>query len=120
MHKDKVDATWPRGSNSSYVPVADLSAVAGRWTQITIHEIASANGDGLFELYLGRALVQRTQGPTIDPGDINYNFHLGYYRENEPAPGETQCPGTGVVYETPLLIRRGPNPGGIDAVPVLP
>ncbi len=120
VHKGVLDFTLPRGADSEYQFLANLSDVKGRWTQITIHEIASANADGLFEVYMNRTLVARKNGPTIDPGDINYNFHLGYYRANERASGETQGPGLGVVYETPLLIRRGVNSGGINAVPVLP
>jgi hypothetical protein len=119
VHKGVLDMTLPRG-NGDYQFLANLADIKGRWTQITLHEIASSNADGLFEVYMNGRLVARKTGPTLDPGDINYNFHLGYYRANEPASGETQGPGIGVVYETPLLIRRGPNAGGIAAVPVLP
>jgi hypothetical protein len=120
VHKGKLEYTEPRGTLYEYKPLADLTAIRGRWVQITIHEIASSGSGGLFEVYLDGALKGRRVGPTIDAGDINYNFHYGYYRANEPARDESVGPGIGVLYETPLLIRRGSNPAGIAAVPVLP
>ncbi|UXI66777.1 polysaccharide lyase [Tahibacter amnicola] len=119
-HMNKLDYQFPRGISGDYKVVANISDVRGRWIQFTIHEKASSNSDGLFEVYVNGQLHGRKTGPTLDPGDINYNFHLGYYRANEPANGQTSGPGVGVVYETPLLIWRGPNPGGIATVPALP
>ncbi|MBO9661486.1 heparin lyase I family protein [Dokdonella sp.] len=118
VHRNNLDYNVPLGGQSDYHFIANVSDVLERWIQVTIHEKASSGSDGLFELYIDGARVERREGATLDPGDINYNFHIGYYRENDGGPSTR--PGTGVVYMTPLLILRGANPAGMDAVPSLP
>lgn len=117
VHKNTLDYSLPCGVPDDYRFLANVSDIRGRWIQITIHEKASAYSDGLFELYMDGVLKDRKTGATIQEGDINYNFHLGYYRANEPADGETYGPGTGVIYETPLIMFRGSNPGTIPSLP---
>jgi hypothetical protein len=53
----------------------------------------------------------------VSAGDINFHFQHGYYRANEPANGQTQGPGVGVLYYTPLLIKRETLQGITPALP---
>ncbi len=55
--------------------------------------------------------------PTVPAGDINFHFQYGYYRANEPANGQTQGPGVGVLYYTPMLIKRDVSQGIVPALP---
>lgn len=120
-HNDKLEYTLPRFPTGTYRTIGRLSELRGRWLQFTLHEKASSGSDGFFELYLDGELLGRKDGATIHPGDTNYNFHFGYYRENAIDEGDEEFPpGIGVLYKTPLLILRGPNPGGIATVPALP
>ena len=110
-HKDTIDFSPPGATKDTYVPISTVTALRGRWTQFTIHERMSSGPDGYFALYMNGQLVGTRSGPTIQAGDINHNFHYGYYRSNQAMPG------VGVVYFSPLMISRSASP---SAVPVLP
>lgn len=86
----------------------NLPPVADQWTQFVVHEKLSSGNDGLAELYVNGSHVPVVSGqPTVRAGDINHHFQYGYYRSNDPRTGDVRGPGLGVLYYTPLLIKRG-------------
>lgn len=99
-------------------PTGTLPTVVDRWTQFTAHEKLSSRNNGLAELYVnGTRVVSISGEPTVRAGDINFHFQYGYYRTNGPRNGESQGPGRGVLYYTPMLIKRGPTRGDVPALP---
>jgi hypothetical protein len=117
VHGTTVDVTVPGDTAGRFVPVADLAQLEGQWVQFTVHEVLSSTS-GVAELYVnGERRMRVTGQPTVPAGDVDFHFQYGYYRANEPANGQTQGPGVGVVHFTPMLIARGPTPGPVPALP---
>jgi hypothetical protein len=118
VHRTTLDVSVPGNTRDRFIPVADLAQVRGRWVQFTVHEKLSSGTSAMAELFVnGQRKPIVTGQPTVPAGDINFHFQYGYYRSNDPANGQTEGPGTGVVYFTPMLIARGAAP---EVVPALP
>jgi hypothetical protein len=117
VHGTTLDVTVPGDTPGRFVPVADLAQLRGKWVQFTVHEkLSSTNGTA--ELFVnGERKPIVTGQPTVPAGDVDFHFQYGYYRANEPANGQTQGPGVGVVHFTPMLIARGAVPGPVPALP---
>ncbi|HEY5800814.1 MAG TPA: heparin lyase I family protein [Burkholderiaceae bacterium] len=121
-HGDSLDYCIPGGvyNNCNYKRLMTITQARGRWIQFTIHEKASVDpSKGLFELYMNGVLVERFNGATIESTSTNYNFHYGYYRTNDARVPGNSVPGTGVVYMSPFMIRRGAVAGD-PQVPAIP
>ena len=117
VHRTTVDIALPGTPlNAAYVPIATLGELKNRWVQFVFHEKVSSGSAGYFEFFMDGVKKASRSGPTIPAGDINFNFHYGYYRANERDDREPYPPGIGVVYYSPLMIFRGPQP---TATPVL-
>jgi hypothetical protein len=118
VHGTTVDVSIPGNTPDLVQPVASLSDLIGRWTQFTVHEKLSSSGKGVAEFY-----VETTQGlsisgaSTIPAGDVLFHFQFGYYRTNDPIPGQHNGPDLGVVYYTPMLIKRDGRPGQVPRLP---
>jgi hypothetical protein len=118
VHGTTLDVSVPGSTPEIYKPIATLSEVAGKWVQFTAHEKLSSVNSGLAEFYINGVRKMSVSGqPTVPAGDINFHFQYGYYRANEPANGQTQGPGVGVLYYTPLLIKRETLQGITPALP---
>jgi hypothetical protein len=118
VHGTTLDVSVPGSTPEIYKPIATLSEVAGKWVQFTAHEKLSSVNSGLAEFYINGVRKMSVSGqPTVSAGDINFHFQHGYYRANEPANGQTQGPGVGVLYYTPLLIKRETLQGITPALP---
>lgn len=127
VHGTNLDVTIPGDPQDTYSapfgtlepkPTGTLPTVVDRWTQFMAHERLSSGSDGLAEFYLNGARVMSMSGePTVRAGDINFHFQYGYYRTNRPKSGESQGPGLGVLYYTPMLIKRGTEQGDVPALP---
>jgi hypothetical protein len=99
------------------VRICALDDIAGQWAQFTVHEKLSSGTDGAADVTLRLAnkppvktvlapALPATTATTFPTGDVKGHFQYGYYRENEPAPGSTLRPGTGVLHCTALLVSH--------------
>jgi hypothetical protein len=113
VHGTTLDVSVPGNTPDVFMPISTLSEVAGHWVQFTGHEKLSSGSGGLAEFYVNGARKMSVSGkPTVPSGDINFHFQYGYYRANKP-----QGPGVGVLYYTPMLIKRGASQGIVPALP---
>lgn len=117
VHRTIVDLALP-GTASSAKPyaIATLGDLK-QWVQFTFHEKVSSGPDGKFEIFMNGCPKASRVGSTILAGDINFNIHFGYYRANEKDPNESDPPGTGVVFYSPLLIFKGAQPSKVPPLP---
>lgn len=128
VHMNKIDATVPGRKPDKYTnPIGslvldpELPHVVGRWVQVLVHEKLSSKNDGFAYVYiddLNTPLTVVEGQPTVPAGDVIFHFQYGYYRANEPKPPATNGrPGTGVVFYTPLLFKRGQMRGTVPSLP---
>jgi hypothetical protein len=120
VHNEKVDISVPGEAKDTFKDLpTTVTDLRGKWTQFTIHENLSSTLSGYFEIFMNGTRVHSRSGANIQAGDINYNYHYGYYRANEPAPDDTESfgPGTGIIYYSPFMILRGSNPGSVPQLP---
>lgn len=117
VHRGNIDVAMPGTPRDVYTTIGTLAELKGRWTQFTFHEKVSSQADGYFEIFMNGKSKAKRNGATIPAGDINFNFHYGYYRANEKDDKFPTPPGVGVLFYSPFMIMRGTTP---DPVPALP
>ncbi|WP_411373283.1 heparin lyase I family protein [Arthrobacter sp. MPF02] len=111
---------WPGqpGGAVDDLEICTLGDIVGQWVQFVVHEKLSSRGRGTaeVELRINRrppklvrlvpTLNRRTFPASIPEGDVKAHFQYGYYRTNEPLAAGSAPPGAGVVFHTPLMIKR--------------
>jgi len=120
VHDTKIEMSAPGDPRDQYRTITTLDKLKGQWTQFTLHEKLSAQSDGIGELYM-RGLETKEilvlNQSTKAVGDIQFHIQYGYYRSNDPSSGQSQGPGPGVIYYTPLTALLGKLKGEVPTLP---